>query len=633
MNELMNLKVYITEQIKSSGAKAKDKETTLKDMLPLLIDNDFWGLAIELAEDNGNPVLMICKDEVSKLEANISFFLSHYDKPVNGKAQILMQHLENRYTLTTPELWTFYEEHEIEESEQYLLNDFLLYRLEKDVHLYNNQEIKSLIQHACEDLSLRVSQTLIYFLSWLRKKTKTNYIIDFTLEKRRLYGNRSPSYDGDTMLQMIYYLFNDDYIQKERLFLRAASNPGVANCWIYLALHCISALRDTDIVRIPHPRLHRPPEDILQSVKETGIEEEIAFSITNSILWQLKNRPLTPSKTASYSNVSDIKLFFPESSITLFGSMFAILEAHHQLNQKDGPFIVPAKEYDKISSYLGDDIGELFLENDFRARSANKAYMQAIGLLSDTILDNAPMIETKGYMLAALARSHKGSYGEFASTTKEYLEDAAFSGYTEEYVAKELFERGVCSFVVNMLLNIVTENKFSKLSISKQTTLIKETSMSAWEIDTIVGAVDASIETAKRTVSKLFLSEGEGNTEEIIKVLHNIGSGNAASKSDDFLCLMTAMGKMCPYRDSAQCIGCEYEITTKASVFLLVHEFKRLLYLREATEEEHLKQKYTLLLKETVAPTLNEMFTVITSSVGEEAAEEYAQIIKEIMHE
>jgi len=157
MNELMNLKVYITEQIKSSGAKAKDKETTLKDMLPLLIDNDFWGLAVELAEDNGNPVLMICKDEVSKLEANISFFLSHYDKPVNGKAQILMQHLENRYTLTTPELWTFYEEHEIEESEQYLLNDFLLYRLEKDVHLYNNQEMESLIQHACEDLSLRVS--------------------------------------------------------------------------------------------------------------------------------------------------------------------------------------------------------------------------------------------------------------------------------------------------------------------------------------------------------------------------------------------------------------------------------------------------------------------------------------------
>lgn len=432
---------------------------------------------------------------------------------------------------------------------------------------------------------------------------------------------------------MIYYLFNDSYIQNEETFLRATTNPGIANCWIYLALHCICALRDTDIIRIPHPRLPSSPNEILESITQIGLKESVAISAANSVLWQLKYRPLTPSKTASYSDVPDIKLFIPDSSMVLFGSMFAVSEAHYQLKQKEGPFITPVKDYNKISSYLGNDIGGLFLEGDFRARSANKAYMQAIELLSDTILDNTPMIKTKGYMLAALARSHKGSYGEFAKTTKEYLEDAAFSGYSPEFVAKELLERGVCSFIVNMLLNIITDNKFAKLPVSKQTRLIQETNMSAWEIDTFIGSMDTSFESAKQIVTKLFLSDEKDKTENIIKILHNIGTGNAASKSDDFLCLITAMDKPCPYKDAAQCIGCEYEITTKASIFVLVNEFKRLLDLREATEKEHLKFKYTLLLKETVAPALSELFAVISGSYGEDAAKEYAQIIKEIMDE
>lgn len=634
MTELINLKEYIFEEMNAFGIEYEKRSNILKDMLPLLIDNDFFKINLILSEGNKQPELMINKKDTVVFRESICFSLEHYDKPVDKKTQILMQRLMEKYLLTAKELEVFYAEHDfLDESEQYILNDFLLYTLRKDIHLYSNKEMEELIEQACDDISLRSGRDLVYFLSWLRKKTKTNYIIDFELSKRRLYENHSQAYDGDTILQMIYYLFNDSYIQNEETFLRAKMNPGIANCWIYLALHCICALRDTDIIRIPHPRLPSSPNEILESITQIGLKESVAVSAANSVLWQLKYRPLTPSKTASYSDIPDIKLFIPDSSMVLFGSMFAISEAHYQLKQKDGPFITPVKDYNKISSYLGNDIGELFLEGDFRARSANKAYMQAIELLSDTILDNTPMIKTKGYMLAALARSHKGSYGEFATTTKEYLEDAAFSGYSPEFVAKELLERGVCSFIVNMLLNIITDNKFAKLPVSKQTRLIQETNMSAWEIDTFIGTMDTSFESAKQIVTKLFLADEKDNTENIIKILHNIGTGNAASKSDDFLCLITAMDKPCPYKDAAQCIGCEYEITTKASIFVLVNEFKRLLDLREATEKEHLKFKYTLLLKETVAPALSELFAVISDSYGEDATKEYAQIIKEIMDE
>lgn len=635
MTESINLKEYIFEEMNAFEIEYEKRMTVLKDMLPLLIDNDLFGVNLMLNEDSGSPKLIINKEDTSAFKKGIHYFLEHYDKSVYEKNQVLMQRLIEKYSLTAQELEVFYAEHDFfDEGEQYILNDFLLYILHKDIHLYSNKEVEELIEHACEDLSLRSGRDLVYFLSWLRKKTKTNYIIDFELSKRRLYTNHSNAYDGDTILQMIYYLFNDSHIQNEEIFVNAATNPAIANCWIYLALHCICALRDTDIIRIPHPRLYSSPNEILESITPMGLKESIAVSAANSILWQLKHLPITPSKTSSYSAVSDIKLFIPDSSMILFGSMFAISEAHYQLKQKEGPFIIPVKDYNKISAYLGDDMGEIFLESDFRARSANKAYMQAIELLSDTILDNnAPMIKTKGYMLAALARSHKGSYGEFARTTKEYLEDAAFSGYSAEFVAKELLERGVCSFVVNMLLNIVTDNKFAKLSVSKQTRLIQETNMSAWEIDTFIGAMDTSFESAKQIVTKLFLNDEKGKKEDIIKILHNIGSGNAVSKSDDFLCLITAMDKPCPYKEAAQCIGCEYEITTKASIFVLINEFKRLLDLREATNKEHLKSKYTLLLKETVAPALSELFAVISTTYGEDATKEYTQMIKEVMDE
>lgn len=51
--------------------------------------------------------------------------------------------------------------------------------------------------------------------------------------------------------------------------------------------------------------------------------------------------------------------------------------------------------------------------------------------------DNEPLL-TKGYMLAALARSHKGSYGSYAEMTATYLRDAKFSGLTPEFVMSEL---------------------------------------------------------------------------------------------------------------------------------------------------------------------------------------------------
>ena len=71
---------------------------------------------------------------------------------------------------------------------------------------------------------------------------------------------------------------------------------------------------------------------------------------------------------------------------------------------------------------MGDEISELFIEANFRSRSANKSFMQMIYIMTDQVNDSDnDDFRVKGYILAALARSHKGGYGEFAKTTSIYL--------------------------------------------------------------------------------------------------------------------------------------------------------------------------------------------------------------------
>ncbi len=122
---------------------------------------------------------------------------------------------------------------------------------------------------------------------------------------------------------------------------------------------------------------------------------------------------------------------------------------------------------------MGEEIGGLFLNNDFRSRSATKSFLQDIYMVAD---ENIPADDSgyhvKGYYLAAYVRSHKGSYGHIAATTFEYLKDAKFNKLTPEFVAFELLERGVFFHVLYAAQN-GCRRKFDDLSPRNQTNIIK----------------------------------------------------------------------------------------------------------------------------------------------------------------
>lgn len=116
---------------------------------------------------------------------------------------------------------------------------------------------------------------------------------------------------------------------------------------------------------------------------------------------------MKPNKTKRHNSISDIKLHIPESLKVLFGTLFAIAEAHYQLSnhEEEEPLIQIITDYDRITRYMGEEIGYLFLESNFNSRAANKSYLQSIFILADDILEEDDEYNIKGYMLAALTNN------------------------------------------------------------------------------------------------------------------------------------------------------------------------------------------------------------------------------------
>ena len=91
-------------------------------------------------------------------------FLENCDKPVSEKADILLSRLHMKLPLTTQFLKRFYDETYIPVSMQYEINDFTLYYLEKDLNLYDDNEIIALLEIICLTKTKQVGTVFVFFL-------------------------------------------------------------------------------------------------------------------------------------------------------------------------------------------------------------------------------------------------------------------------------------------------------------------------------------------------------------------------------------------------------------------------------------------------------------------------------------
>ena len=615
---VVDLKNYLERILVELGAATiKHREK----VSGFLLDNEWFGVSINLDD------YTISEKDAEVLKNHIKDYLT---TPPGIKS---MEGIFSKKFPSTSELFVqFAEEEKLSETNRFYLLDFLAYYLTKDLFLYSDAEVETLVEVATEALTKLQGNILIQFIKWLLNKGITRYRVSFEMTKRYTIESANGAYELDEYLELMYYLFNEDYIIKNDMLSKAANSKNYADTWLYLGLHFICALRSTDLERLGHPKLTREPLEVLEAVVDGTWSSSEARRTLLSITTRLTYLNLTPNKTKNASNVTQLKFHVPESCQVLIGTLLAICEAHFQLQipyNAENPLIRQIKTYEKITSYMGEEIGNLFLERNFSSRSANKSYLQSVAMLADDVLEEKSELNIKGYFLAALARSHKGDFNEFAQTTTTYLKDAQLGQLKPEMVAKELFERGVLSMIPSMLLTIVTRGKYKKLSPSQQTQMIKSLDLTPIEIEK---TLELSIRADSRSQQALkTLVENNVDPEQLLTICHRIGNGEAFSKQGESMCLLSALGKLCPYDDRQHCVGCQYELQTKSTLLLLIGEFNRLNKQYQKLKNELERGKVRAILEQQIKPCLTEMLEALSEQYGEAVLSDYEDIIKELV--
>ena len=618
---VVDLKSYLEKILIELGV---DTLKNREKVSGFLLDNDWFGVSINLEN-------YTTTDEDAKVLKN--HIKDYFMTPPGVESMGAI--FAKKFPSTSDLFIQFSKEQKLTKTNRFYLLDFLAYYLTKDLFLYSNAEVEKLVEVATEVLTKYLGDNLIQFIKWLLDKGVTRYRISFEMTKRYTIESKNGAYELDEYLQLMYYLFNEEYITRNNMYSKAADSKNYADAWLYLALHYICALRTTDLMRLGHPKLTRKPKEVLEAVASRSWSSSEARRTLLSITTRLTYLNITPNKTNRTSNVTQLKFQVPESCQVLIGTLLAICEAHYQIgspysSKTSNALIRRISTYEQISNYMGDEIGDLFLERNFSSRSANKSYLQSVAMLADDILEEKSELNIKGYFLAALARSHKGDFNEFAQTTTTYLKDAQLGQLKPEMVAKELFERGVLSMIPSMLLTIVTRGKYKELSPNQQTKMIKSLDLTPSEIEK---TLELSIRADLRSQQALkTLIENNVGADQLLTVCHRIGNGEAFSKQGESMCLLSALGKLCPYDDRQHCVGCQFELQTKSTLLLLIGEFNRLNKQYSKLKNDLERGKVRAILEKQIKPCLTEMLQALSEQYGEDVLSDYEDIIKELVN-
>ena len=605
------------------GSNSFTNDDNIKqELINYLALNNWFGYELKL-----NDGQIEINDDFIHTGKQLAEFIDNLKSSDEDKLELSFKLLKEKHPETSRILIKFFNTSNnlTDENKNYIIR-FLLNNLIDEITRLSDKEVKTMIEDAMECLSYNNCQTLSLFFAYTKQHYRTFYVSDFFLEKEEMPNN--DAYEVDEYCRILYHMFNEDYIKENDMYYKAASSKSYIDTWLFISLHFICDLRNSDLEKLPHPIIPYEPEKILEMIKEDKFKDEDALKVLYSITYFIKFKGDKPNKTKNY-NVPNIKFFVPKSAEIHIGKLFAIAESWYQISKSRGNLIRAITNYKDINRNMGEEIGDLFLESNFHTRKANKSYMQIIEILTDSVLGMNEDFHVKGYMLASIARSHKGSYGKFATTTIKYLKDQKMSGYSPEFVAKELFERGVLSYIPKMLLSIVTDREIDKFDVHTQTKMIEEFALSPYEVESVVNISNIAVKKSNQIVNDLVKSIDK---ESILNIVHKIGNGEAVSKNDGSFCLLSALKMPCIKKNIRNCSICEFDILTKETLFKMINETKRIKNLyRESQnllEREKLKQSAILITNK-----LNEMLTVYKETYGEKDFEILSKIIKELMDE
>lgn len=615
----LNLFDYVSTLSKEICSLYENTQTCRNDLVGFMQANQWFMLSFEV--NNGNPFL--CKCDIDKIKDSLILWLSAYKKSGSEKTKLLLNNFCSTYPITCKLLEDFLKVTDCNNETAYKLLDYLFYEIKKEIVDFSEYEIEELMRKMQTEATKAVIDLFAEFLQTSKHDGKPISVWKYTVESRERDKALIGAYSVNDFSVMAYLVFNDDMIAENDLVKKALDSRIYAELWLYVAMHFICALRKSDIKRLPAPELKC---DIKEKIIKKTVKTSELVSLAEELIIRLNLKPMKPSKTSSHTNIPYLKIFIPESLKETFGLMIALVLMHHQGEKscymfgEDNPLTWKLLQMKK---FFGDNFVKALGYKNFSNLRANKAYLQGIEMIADSTETEE---RVKGYMLAALARSHKGGIDSLAKTTEIYLKDARFNGYSSNLVIKEMFERGVFSFIPAVLLEMYDSERYKLLPISSQTHLIQEMKITPYQIEKIASFTEKTLEKSKKIVKTIF-DKTEFSKENILAILKNISSGNASSRIEECLCLNIAAGIHCPYADRDNCIGCGYEIYTKATMHLLMKEYIRLNLLKRSTQNSIDNKRYTILLEKDVMPAIYEMINALKILYSDE---EFSILLDEV---
>lgn len=559
-NEMRPLFGTVKGMADRAGSRYGDRIKDRDELLAFMDANEWFGMP-HLEE--GGDFLAVFSDEV---QAVINMWLKAYRKTDSEKAEMLTVLLAERFPRTGGRFREYVTDSGYKDARSaWKVMDYLAFALDKELDEYSEDEINGLISNAYAELKMKELSLLSAYLTYDGSGSPyTDW--KYRFKSHQIIKPDNTAYSLEDFALMAYTVLNRESWADHGLIEKALDSKRYAQLWTFSAFHFICALRAADILRLPVPALPYDPETIRRMAREGTFPASDAYGIAFEFQYRCRMCGKRPHKTLKKGVAPEIKLFIPESLMEPLGFIMAVSLS---FRKPEDPFVSIDFTLQDVVRFFGDDFARAAGYQRFKSRRANKSYVQGIGAAGG----DAPG-RPKGYMLASLARSHKGGIGKLAEITDVYLRDAKFTGEDAGFVIREMFERGIFGFIPCMLLEMYQGKRYRALGISEQTEMVKALGMEAWQIEAVAGTVAASYSNAGIIVKSTLDEAGGGNC--LNGTLRRIASGSAASRQEECLCLRNAAGLDCVRPGGTSCLGCGYEIYTKTALQMLAREYVRL---------------------------------------------------------
>lgn len=604
----------IKEKALAEGSLYRGNKHDKQRLTDFLEMNSWFGCldrieTIRMGETSTPDKFMVDEADVTMQLGHLDMWLKAYKKSNREKLMVLAEYGRKTYPVTTSSFVSFVKENGLEdETACWRLLDYLLSHLEREIIGMPPVQVEAFVSVMDREASLSACEL---FADFYEKKVRKGdgWIYRFAYRSKK-EGIRA--YPFQDFARMQYCAFNDENWTRQSMLEKACSSPAYANLWAYISLHFVCALRGTDIERLPKPGLLCPGEEFRRRLlsgepMETG-------DVARELKIRLKLKPLFPNKTKRSQHVPELKVPIPVSLEEPVGLILAVAASFREDIQAGQGFLQSDTGLLRIRNFFGKDFADALGGKRFSTNRANKSYLQGLEMAADARGDGKP----KGYMLAALARSHKGGIASFPTATETYLKDAAFTGYSPQFIAREMFERGIFGFIPHLLLSMYGGKNYRMIGVHEQTELIRAIGMKPYAIEELVRVNQVALLRARKTLGSVI-----SRKKTLSDVLQRIAAGEAAARDRDALCLMTACGYPCADQARGSCSGCRYEIYTKALLHGMVSEHMRL--------KQHFEDKDGWRYRRIAAQAIKPMVMEYLCTMKNQSSAEETEILKGIM--